>query len=351
MKPRSHRPLFVLILVCVFGAHARDLRAQHPSPPDTFFVNVQGNLYISRISRGGDTLPASAVIAPAFAIEMLYDSTSRVNYLFSECLHNGVKVTLPNWKHLRLAAAPIAVISDSSHTAPFRVTAGDTVSFYRQLSWYDPKTKAQKRNNFMSLDTLDYVVELVDASSGRRVAMLDSLGVLPCSTRCVPTFYGNRPINALVKYAIPAALNGDTVFVRLKLMARGAGEYYPLRHDISTSGISLNVTSPLGIAYLRQYGGAFLKSTSEKLESLASSAEALDIVMRGDRDIEIRGGARERTSAGIVIYDLLGNVVFAPSMGAPWSPSVLYHFESAGIYYVALVAGGSIVRTSKIVIR
>ncbi len=237
---------FVLMLVGV------NVRA---AQQDTMQIEIQDGVFVRRvINHGADTLPLNANIAAAYIFESEYDSTCRVQYTFTECRINAMRPRLATWKFRQQITAPVSALTDSSRTDPFKVVAGDTITFYRELMWYDPKTGRQDTDNFFSSDSIDYVVELVRWTTGHRVAMLDSLGILARSAPGAPTLYGMRPVMAKVAYVVPRSLDGDTVFVRVRPYVRGHGVGTLVRCD----GVGVNRSDALALpfwqAYLSVYG-------------------------------------------------------------------------------------------------
>lgn len=128
--------------------------------------------------------------------------------------------------------------------------AGDTVSFVRDFRWFNARTWRQDTNNFFSRDTLTYVVELANAhDSGRyrtRLAVIDSFGVMPCTTLGAPRFFssGTRAVFTRVNYVVPASMEGKPVFMRVRVRARGSGEYFFTRTDDYTVNYSGLLTRP-----------------------------------------------------------------------------------------------------------
>lgn len=331
--------------------------AQTPSQITThpeLYVEVQDSIFVKRIL-AGDTIPASEfLVSASYQYEMIYDSTSRVGYIFSECRHNGTRPRLLAWSYRRLVTAPIAKLNDSSRTEDFAISTGDTVSFYRELRWYNPKNHRQDTNNYYSPDTLDYAVELVDAANGERLKLLDSLGALPSPSPGVPVFYGTRPIIALARYIIPSSMNGKMAFVRVLLYARGDGAYNPVRLDMPTIGISKSVDSPNLGSYLQKFGGGLNKPTirgfNEGREAPDSGLDLSHIsrdVVKMDFTPSEGGG-----SVSIIIYDALGNPTFVPfttrHLSAP--ESLTYRFPSSGTYFIVLVRDDEISSVKKVVI-
>ena len=226
-----------------------------PRAHPELWVNIGQDSIINCLVVEGDTVPAETVSA-SYQFGMIYDSTARVDYIFSEAQRNGARIRLLRWFRNRLIHMDADVMSYNSRTATFPLLAGDTLSFYREFSWYTLKTREQSTSNYYALDTLAYSVELVRASDGAVLALLDSLGIMPNPTPGTPIIHGTRPIMAQVKYPVPAAIAGESAFIGIRLYAHGSGPYNFLRYDAPTIGLSRGLSSPRWINYLQMFGNS-----------------------------------------------------------------------------------------------
>lgn len=333
------------------------LKAQTPTElfihPE-LYVEVQDSIFVKRV-RGTDTVPVNDFrVAASYQWEMVYDSTCRVSYLFSECRHNEVRPRLTTWVARRLMTAPIEKFNDSSKTESFVVLTGDSVSFYREFRWYNPKNHRQDTNNFYSPDTLDYAVELVNAANGERLTLLDSMGVLPSITPNIPILYGTRPIIALVKYIVPSYMNGKTAFVRIRQYARGDGLYNPVRLDMPTINISKTLDNPDLNSYLQDFGGGLSKRSISQFNtssSIENGSVVFDVKQITANEIDvafappIQGG-----SVSVLIYDGLGNLTFIPftTKFLTRRESIRYQFPSNGTYFITFICNGVISAVRKV---
>ncbi len=319
------------------------------------YIEIQDGYLIRKTDVSGTLINPAKIISAAYQFEMVYDSTSRVQYLFSECMYNGVRPRLI-WRNDALHSASTEMMSDSSRTDNFKIVPGDTVSFYREFSWYNPMNHRQDTNNFMSLDTLDYAVELVSAATTHRLALLDSFGVLPQLIPGVPTFYGSHPIAARIRYLVPSTIpTGDSVFVRVRLYARGDGYFLPIRYDTKTIGSSFALAKGVLDTYLSLYGGSLSKRPVPELEQdfRVAGTSLLSVQTAGSGWIEIRIGQVEGTGPfEVLVYDAGGNVVFVPfsTRMLRGMETVTHHFSSSGTYFVALRRGGRVLDIKKITI-
>ncbi len=355
--PSTTASIGAVIAALLLALLAAPLRAQHAPPiprterPD-LWVNVNNAVWMYRVS-GRDTFPA-AHFAPSYMYAMAYDSTSRTEYLFTECRRNGNLLTLLHWKDKRVVHADARYLSFNSRTANFKAADGDTVSFYRELTWYRPGTREQSLMNYYALDTLDFTAHLVRASDLMPVALLDSVGVLPCTPVGHPTIYGTRPLMALVRSAVPASAVGDSLFIGISVRARGDGAYFFTRADGITVGVSKRLSDPFYQEYLTLYGSAYAKRDARELIDLANrnpeAADGLTVAHDGGRRVTITAPARGQSSA-VAIYDAAGNLLFVPRFtGIGERMRAVYTFTTGGMYLIALTIDGSMVDVKKVVV-
>ena len=115
--------------------------------------------------------------------------------------HNGSRLKLLSWNlGETIKNLTDETLRDSSRTESFSVVTGDTISLYREWRWWNQTTDSQTVSNYVALDTLDYSIEIINASTGARLALIDSLGALRQSSAGSPPLYGTRPIMAAIKY-------------------------------------------------------------------------------------------------------------------------------------------------------
>lgn len=357
MYHRSVRPGGLVVFVLLTILLAAPLRSQHTPPiprserPD-LWVHVNDAVWMYRVS-GRDTCPAEN-FAPSYMYGMAYDSTSRTEYLFTECRRNGSLLTLLHWKDKRVVYADARYLSFNSRTANFKAVSGDTVSFYRALSWYAPATREQTLTNYYALDTLDFTAHLVRASDLAPVALLDSVGILPCSPAGHPTIYGTRPLMALIRHAVPASAAGDSLFIGISVRARGDGAYHFTRADGITVGVSKRLNDPYYQDYLTLYGSVYAKRDARDLIDLADrnsgTADGMTVTRDGGRRVTITASAHGERSA-VAIYDATGNLVFVPQFtGVGERMHAEYRFASAGMYLIVLTSDGGVVDVRKVVV-
>lgn len=331
------------------------IRAQMPDPvthPE-LWVNIGQDSLLDCLVLDTDTVPATAVTA-SYQFGMIYDSTSRTDYLFTEARRNGVRVPLLHWQRNRMVHMDADVMSYNSRTANFLLLAGDTLSFYRELEWYTLMTREQSPTNYYALDTLAYSIELVRASDGAVLALLDSLGIMPNTTPGAPIIHGTRPIMAQVKYKVPGVMAGDSAFIGIRLYAHGGGTYNFIRYDNVTVGVSNRLAKANWINYLSTFGFGLgtAKRSVDFLTGPTVGDGMLEVIPRAGGISTIRFGVPEGGVATVAVYDAAGQLVFYPYAGPAFErlTSLEYRFPQRGVYIVALLHDGRLVKSAKLTI-
>lgn len=340
--------------------------AQQPYPtpqerPD-LFTTVQDSILVPLLDGGGMTDPN--MVSGAYTFTMLYDSSCRIQYLFAEPWHNGHRLTLDRWFNERSVNAHQDLLSFNSRTKGFRVYAGDTVSFFREFDWVHPVLGQQSPTNFLSRDTLAYAVELVDVATMSRLALIDSLSVLPHTPPQQFRFFAHRNAMAIARYAIPFGMNGDSVYMRVRVYARGPGEYYftrldhividyskgAMRHPVLLADQELLrqcCWTPIPIPEPEQFGKSIIDWIAGDTSLLSVHQSTV-----GSADVKIQvAPAPELGELSIIIFDSQGNALWSPFSGIIRRPQVLeYRFESSGAYVISLVRDGAIFESRKVTI-
>lgn len=344
----------VMFGLIIFAAFHSVTTAQVGAGPKPTAVYIQDSILISLV-QGGDTLPAFWV-SPSYEYLMSYDPTCQTEFVFTECKKNGALLKLLAWNHNRRVHAPAELMSFNSRTANFLVQAGDTISFYRSMSWVNPATKRMDTNNYYALDTLEMIAYLVNAADGSPMAQLDSIGVLPRLTPGMPTIYGARPIMALVSYVVPPSFDGDSALVGITVRARGAGPYHFIRRDGITGGMSERLKDAWWQGYLNAYGAVYAKrSVDELMQASGHEGAVLKVshVPGSPRDLRIAfNGPRNGGYTAVALYDESGELVFYPyNSRTDATPSeTAYRVPRSGAYFVTLAHNGTLVKTQKIII-
>ncbi len=351
---RSYRVMIAALMASLASGAATQIIAQTPGSRELPYVVIQDSVAIVTV-QDGEPFPGSWV-APSYEYLMTYDPASRTEFTFTECKKNGELLKLLSWNDNRVVHAPAELMSFNSRTANFQVHAGDTISFYREMLWYNPATSRQDTNNYYALDTLEMIVYLVSAGDGRPLAQLDSLGILPRITPGMPAIYGSRPLMALVSYAVPDALHGDSVLVGVTVRARGSGPYHFMRRDGVTIGLSERLKDPRFQEYLAALGPMYARrSIGELMEASGGEAAVLRVaaVPGSPRELRITfNGPGDGGQTALAVYDESGSLLFSPfsSRTGPAELQSTYRAPSGGAYFVTLSHNGRIVRTNKIII-
>lgn len=349
--------LFTL-LTCGPVLLVKDVTAQptwYDKQPEMFATLEDGSHWL-RIDAHHDTLPAEWFSA-GYQFRMSTDSTSVTDYTFTGCKRNGMRVPLQHWKDRRAVNFPADILAYNSRTEVLTLDEGDTLSFYRELSWMDPRSFSQALNNYRSLDTLTFAVELVRCSDSSHVVLLDSIGVMPCGQQamCSPTIYGTRPIMAHVFWIAPASLAGTPVFVRVRPLAMGQGEFYFTRVEQMSVALWRRLLDPYWTTYLSQWN-AFQKSIPLGSGMMPNSADIklltrVSTVDHNTVSVDFNAAPNEGAVA-LMVFDINGNHVFTPFARSESSGtySISYRFAESGAYVIALAYDGAIVRSEKVTI-
>jgi hypothetical protein len=267
-----------------------------------------------------------------------------------------VLLKLLAWNNGAAVNAPSELMSFNSRTVNTILHAGDTISFYHDVSWYNPADNKMLTTNYYALDTLEMIVHLVRAADGTPLAQLDSIGVMPRTTPGMPTIYGSKPIMALISYAVPQSLDEDSAFVGITVRAKGSGPHYFTRHDEVTVGMSERLKDARYQVYLANFGSIYAKRSLNDLMKDAGEEGAIlqvSAAPSSPRDLRIAfNGPRDGGSTTVSIYDESGDLVFYPynSRTDATQTETSYRVPASGAYFVVLGHNGRIVKTSKTII-
>lgn len=311
---------------------------------------IQDSVYANLVTPWGDTVGSGSYWA-AYSFENSYTDSGNVFFVFTEAQANGERIELENWYPMKFTKDSTAeALSSYSRTRPFTVGAGDTMSYYRELSWQHPtELPAQQVDNFYSDDTLEYVIRLRKASNGVELAVLDSLGVLAQNPSGSPVFYGAGPPMAVQEYVIPSGIGGSTdVYLSFDVRAKGNGQYYTCRSDQVTGKLSDLVTNPALLEYYAVFNGASSKRLSERVEELQGKRSGvLQITPNPVRSGAVRVVAsssmtKERKS--LMVFSTDGRMIYSYSSGLEGDGiDVEIKVEESGSYYVVYAVGSEVV--------
>lgn len=326
-------------------------------PPLRVGVNQEFNSPPVTVDGNYDTLVHSInKYSVYFNFEMHSDS-GKTSYMFADLRKNSGRVKFQRWTlDTTLRTWPDPKLRDSSGSEDFKVVTGDTISFYRQLTWRSAITGEQTIDNYYSNDTLDFAVELVRVSDNTRIALLDSIGTLRQIPSGVPNLYGTRPILAIVKYVIPSTYNNDTLRVRVLPYSRGDGPHFFIRQDKWGIDIRGKMNATGLSAYLNDFGGGLGKRVLHQDLENAERESKIDQIMTvspnpssGKFTVIVEKALIEEPS--IEIYDLTGRFYRVPAsnlMQRGLQLSKTYHFSESGTYFVVLFSKGKLVGSKKV---
>ena len=186
------------------------------------------------VNEPGDTMYAADFWAyMAFAIA---NDSVLTRCRFGNVKLNDSRLWWADWTKDSLRVGTDSAISAMSCTKAFRIVTGDTISYFRVLDWRIlAAAHADSAAYYYSEDTLDWVVTLHQASSGVRLVTIDSVGILRSVPPGFPTVYGSAPLLKNVKYVVPSTFNGDTIFLKVNVAARGTGDHPFARLDFRSS--------------------------------------------------------------------------------------------------------------------
>lgn len=317
--------------------------------PGSMWVTLQDTLHLYRMI-AGDTVPPEKYSA-AYSFEMVYDSVCHVNYLFTECRKNRDLLKLLHWQYNRLVHADARYLTYNSRTAAFTASAGDTISFFRELRWYHPFTQYQDTSNYFALDTLEFMAYLVNARTGAPLIRLDSIGAMPRLTVGPPAIYGMRPLMAVARTILPASFTTDSVFIGITVRAEGSGAHQFSRLDHITIGVSERLNDPFYIEYLRIFSGLYAKRNAT---TLTGTGGGLSVRQAGGspREIIITVVDRPAGPVNISVHDAAGELVFTPYSSPAGDEPIAahYRFDRAGAYFFVLGSGDRVLGVEKITI-
>ncbi len=157
-----------------------------------------------------ETIPGSEIF-PRMSFSFVYPGKIRTDFIVTNVKHNGGRVYLADWCYDQTIVDDPSVISERSTTKPFTVAAGDEISFFRELVWWnhfdDPLV-------YYALEDWEYQVVLEDAESGKQLATLDRITIAAQPEPGYPTITMKHPPAAVVHYTVPQQFDGRTVVLR-----------------------------------------------------------------------------------------------------------------------------------------
>jgi|GEM_PF-6567704 len=180
----------------------------------------------------GTILPPNCEFA-GYNYLMHYDSCD-IKFWYTQAQINDERIIWQNWCEDSVHDN----WEDSAHremakSYPFTIHTNDTVRFFRGAYWNSTLTSEYKANNYKALDTLMFLVELIDTNNVR-VALLDSIRFDAQFTSGNPQMYAypvNNPVVRFIQYKVPPELNNQSVMLHLAPYVKGSGPHYLTRFD------------------------------------------------------------------------------------------------------------------------
>lgn len=157
-----------------------------------------------------ETIPGSEIF-PRMSFSFVYPEMIRTDFIITNVQHNGERVYLDDWCYDQALVDAPDVISQRSRTKPFTVKAGDDISFFRELIWWnyfeDPLL-------YYAEEDWEYAVVLEDAMSGEHLATIDKIFVAAQPEPGYPTITMENAPAAVIHYTVPQQFDGRTVILR-----------------------------------------------------------------------------------------------------------------------------------------
>ncbi|MCB0714167.1 MAG: hypothetical protein KDD67_17720 [Ignavibacteriae bacterium] len=225
-----------------------------PIEPE-FKVEIQDSVFVNLLPlEGSDTLTARDFSA-AYEFHNLYDSC-RVIYTFSELWQEEERLELSNWDYEHFEKNKNAAqLSALSRSKSFVVT-GDTVSYFRSVKWFDPRSgkRQQLVDNFYCTDSLTYIVSMVNELTSARIEVERLLVVSDGSGHIMTS--GGLPI-AVRKWVPPTGWNGVSAYVDIEITVEGSGLFDPARKDDIVGRLSRALEEPFYSTYYSQFNVSY----------------------------------------------------------------------------------------------
>ena len=303
-----------------------------------------------------DALPATEFIespddySSQFNFHYIADSSQSV-WKFSEFLLNRKKLFLSNWCMSRvvnwdnsndepIADWSAAELRGRSTIRTFPIMGGDTVQFYRSLTWTDRLTGALSFNRYVNANGLSYSVELIQAVSGTRLLLLDTFNIAPTTTSRRPCIYSWYPMMSRVRSVVPSNQDSVSAYIRVNTWTSGASPQPFMRHDGYGKMIS---AQHLGSSTWTYYNDSVQANTDcTSSYTCEISAEPTS----SPRGIMVSHPA-PTTADVVAIVTISGAVLWQSS--TPFSP-VTFALPTAGLYVVVAYSSGSVLCTKKLYI-
>ncbi len=169
---------------------------------------------------------------PSFDFEHQTDST-RFFFKVSEFRKNSRWVFADNWcmdkvwnwsDYLDTDTAEVAntALSALSRSKTISIVAGDTFSVFKRIYWEDRSGDTFAFEKLVNPDAVSMWVELVNASTGARISLLDSAHFSSTTVSTRPCLYAMLPLTARCVFIAPAGFPPTDVYIQVNVSSAGA---------------------------------------------------------------------------------------------------------------------------------
>lgn len=289
---------------------------------------------------------------PAYAFEYQSDST-RFFMDVSEFRKNGRWVFLDRWclektwnysQYLDADTTELtnAALSAISGTKPFDVSAGDTLSLFRRIYWEDRGGDTFAFGKLVNPDAVSMWFEILNATTGARIALVDSTHFSSMTATKRPCFQTQHPLTARIVWIAPVGFTTTNVVIRANVSSVGSVNKRWYRYD--------NIVQAASNIILAYEGTRLFCHTVEQANDCAPTTSTCEFKVSTQNNPK-RIRAMIETGASITDVDLYSSngqfVTTVPVTGGTTS----YDFNvDAGLYYVVAKVGTSVRCTRNVVV-
>jgi len=277
--------------------------------------------------------------------------SSQTVWKFSEFFLNRRKLFLAHWCFCREVnwdttnSEPITIWSPAqirakSTTLAFPIQGGDTLQFYRSLSWVDRLTNSLSFNRYVNEHGLSYSVELINLSTLSRVMLLDTFNIAPTTSSKKPCIYSWYPMMSRVRQIVPSYQDSINAFVRVNVWTSGANAEPFMRYD----GFGFNMSA----THLSSNAWTYYND-SVQVNSACSSSSNCVVTMgttSSPRGFNISHGSLNNVNQ-IKVCNIFGTVIWSSSAPLPVSP-IFVGLATSGLYIVIELVDDSVVCTQQL---
>ena len=260
-------------------------------------------------------------------------------YLSNWC--NNQTINFDSYNEVPIANWTQTELNNRSTTTFFKVQAGDTVSFFKELWFFRLGTSGAVHAYYKNSSVLSYSIELVDSASRVRLLLLDTCRFDTTRVSRRPCIFSWYPMYARVRAVVPSLLGGSTVFLRCNTYATGNGALPWVRNDAMTMNLSNRLLSLPGILdYCDSVEVNIECSTTQACEftvGTTQSPSGLSITV-----------TPQNTLDAISVVGLDGEVYWSANLPLQSNPSTLP--LNHGLYVVVGLKNGQVLCTKKVTV-